>query len=729
MDRTAAKPDFTLPEIWAIIKRRALVSILAALAVGVLYFLVAMRATPTYTAEAQVVIDLSDQQIVASPTQQTALDTALIDTQVEVIASRAIAERVATTLNLFERDEFKPKPPSGLRKIIRLVSDGISQSVWGNRDPDTWLNEEQRAQKLRNATVNALMNTVTSRREGLSYVLSVRVRTSDPVLSTDIANEYAEQYVLNQVENKFETSRMINDWLNSRLGELGASVEEADRAVQDYRRQANLLSVSGSDLVERQIERLLNEISDLQRRVTESSAALQIALESQESDTLSPVLNSDRIINLRAEEARILTRREELRTRYGNSHPDTISVENQLQGARAEIDAEVRRIIVSLESDLNTDRQTLAEAEQRLGQLRGQAVSNNRAQVRLNELERQAEAERQIYEQFLTRNQELTAISELQQPDAQVLSAAVLPDGPSTPSARLQLAVALFLGVVVAAMTGVLREVFETRFFTVPDVERFTGLQCLTVVPELKGSRDPIEYLRKKPFSSFTESLRRVLTEIDIRHEAKPSPYTKLGQDKPDKRRGLVMAVIASGEGEGKTTTSFGLAITAQRLLNHRILLVDGDLRKNTLSKSLGLDAEKGMYQLLSGELKPEDVIQKFPDSGFDVIPSKFDDEQLAVVDYASVTDVIDKLRDSYNLILIDTAPILAVSDTRQFVSAADEVIALVRWKSTSRDAVRLLIDTAERLGVTFRGFVLTRKKRMRDNLYTYKNYSSYFVE
>ncbi|MEM0986798.1 MAG: polysaccharide biosynthesis tyrosine autokinase [Pseudomonadota bacterium] len=729
MDRNGTKTELSLPELWQIVKRRAPLALAAAFIVGLIYFLIAMRATPTYVAEAQVVIDVTDQQIVASPTPQTALDTALMDTQVEVIASRAIAERVAKALNLYERDEFQPKPPTGVKKVLRTLSDGVSQTLWGNPDPDTLFNEDQRAQRKRTTIINSLMKTVSSRRAGLSYVLSVRVRTNDPVLSAEIANEYAEQYVLNQVENKFETSRMINDWLNSRLGELSQSVEDAEREVQDYRRQANLLSVSGSDLVDRQIERLLNEISDLQRRVTESTAALQIALDSQDSDSLSPVLGSDRIIDLRAEEARILTQREELRTRYGNSHPQTVSVENQLSGVRTEIDSEVRRIIVSLESDLGADQQSLAQAEDQLARLRGQAVSNNRAQVRLAELQRQADAERQIYEQFLARNQELTAISELQQPDAQVLSPAVLPDGPSTPSVRLQLAIAILLGGATAAMVVILWEVFEKRFFTVPDVERFTDLPCLTVIPELNRSRNPITYLDKKPFSSFAESLRRLLTEVDIRNEARPSSYPNLEKGRSKARRGVVVAIIASTEREGKTTTAYGLAVTAQRLLNHRILIIDGDMRRNSLSKTLGIKAEKGLYELLKGDLEPDDVIQTMPDGNFDIIPSRFDQEQNTVVDYASVADTLDRLRARYDLILVDTAPILAVADTRQFVRAADEVVALIRWKSTTRDAVQLLLDTAARLGVNLRGFVLTRRKRIRDNLYTYKDNSRYFVE
>lgn len=705
--------DISFRELWELLKRRVAIAALVGLMVAALVFVMSMRQKPMYASEALVLIDRSERQVVDSPASDVERsDSTVVDTEVEVLKSRKLARRVADKLDLYSHPVFIPTPPTGLRKWALGATRGVTHFLWQSPDPEIWLSSEELVEQRKNASIDKVLNSTKVRRNGLTYVIAIRARTPDPSLSAAVANEFAHQYVLNQVQSKFDSSQVLNDWVGSRLDELRNQVETAEAAVDSYRRQAGLLNVTGADLVERQIVELSNEIAAQRRKLEDSEAKLAIARESQTSDALSPVLTSDRIVNLRATEAQILDEKSELQTTLGPSHPDVAKVENRLKSVERELSNEIARIVSSLESDVAANRRGVEAGEARLRQLQSKAVQNNTAIVNLTELERQASASRSLYEQFLARNQELTAMTELEQPGAQILSEAVIPARPYAPSVRLQLAIALLVGAAAGFLTIVWREIFESRFLSPKDIYRATGVTCLTTVPNRKGMQPIHEEIAGKPFSYLSECVRRILTELEMR---------KTGSD----GLGKVATIVASGRHEGKTTMALGLAIVARNAGHRRILLIDADMRKNSLTKALDMAAGDGLHQVLSGEIPYEQAIQTSAEFGFDVLPSDFDATYPAIVNELAVKELLLAVREKYDLIIVDTAPLLAISETRYFVRYSDDLVALIRWKSTTQEDTKVLLSTLEGLGKAPSNFVMTRYEGQSDSYSANQSYYS----
>ena len=173
-----------------------------------------------------------------------------------------------------------------------------------------------------------------------------------------------------------------------------------------------------------------------------------------------------------------------------------------------------------------------------------------------------------------------------------------------------------------------------------------------------------------------------------------------------------VVAVVAAGPQEGKTGVSLGLAIVAKNSGSRRILIVDADLRKNTLTKLLGMPASNGLQQVLAGEISVSEALQRSPEFGFDVLTSDFSEDYPAIVNEQAVQDLLQQLREDYDLIVIDTAPMLAISETRFFVRFADEIVALVRWRRTKQDDVREMLKSLQHLGKNPDSLILTNYSR-----------------
>jgi uncharacterized protein involved in exopolysaccharide biosynthesis/Mrp family chromosome partitioning ATPase len=564
------------------------------------------------------------------------------------------------------------------------------------QDSSVWLSKDQVAEQVRNETIDKLVRSTTVRRSGLTYIISIQVSTTDPALAAEIANTYASEYVLNQVQSKFDSSRVMNDWLNSRLEDMRIEVQVADKAVDDYRRSVGLLNVTGADLVERQIVELSGDVAAQQRRLEESEAKLETASRSKQTDSLSPVILSDTIVRLRTAQAQLQEERGRIQSTFGPLHPSFLEIEQRATALDREVRAEIDRIVASLESDVSTARRGLEVSKQRLRDLSGRATENNSALVKLNELDRQAAAARTLYEQFLSRNQEISVISELKQPAAQSVSSAVIPAEPVSPNPRLQLAIALLAGAAAGVFSIMLREVFESHYLSSLDVERRTGLVCVTSIPAVP--EPPHQYAAKRPFSFLSECIRRILSDIEMETNVR-------------REGGTVVAVVAAGASEGKTSTVLGLSVVAQQAGRTKVLVIDADMRKNSLSQLLHMTEMDGLNQYLSGELTLDKVIHTDKTYGFDVLPCAFDPNYPALYNERAVAKLLQEVRTRYDLIFIDTAAFLAISETRYFIRACDQVIALIRWRSTKQEDVRVMLATLQRHDRKPRFGVLTRYK------------------
>lgn len=687
--------------------------------------LVTARSTPLFTATANVTINTRQSTVVDSQAVLSGLtaDSSIVDTEVEILKSRHLTERVVDGLNLANDPEFNadlatPGPVQLALGGIAAIFGARPDEGGGDRDPVAM-------QRTKEAVIEAVRDRLTIRRVGLTYVMNVSFASEDPAKAARIANAYVERYLLEQLETKFDATRQANEWLNVRLGELRGEVQAAEAAVAQYQSTNNLLSASGTTLTEQEISTYNQQLATVRAQQAEAEARLRTArsqlARGSTGDDVGEALGSQVVQQLRQQRAEVSRRVADLTQRYGPRHPDMLRAQRELADIDGQIQAEIGRLVSNLEAQAQVARERTASMAGSLGTARGTLAANNAASVRLNELQRNAESVRTLYQSFLTRFQETSSQEGLEQSDARIVSRAAIPNTPSSPNIPLNLALGLILGLGLGLAAVVLAEMLDSGLMTGDEVERRLGLPHLGTVPSLPsvaapGEREeaPADYVLKRPLSAFAEAVRALRTSI---------LYSRTGQAVK------VVAVTSALPGEGKSTTCLTLArVSAQS--GARVLVVDCDLRRRNLNRMLGFEPETGLLEVLNSKAALEQVVHLDEGSGAHVLPlarNSFTPKD--VFGSKAMDQLIADLAARYDLVLLDTAPTLAVADTRILAARSDAVIFLARWRKTPEKAIQQSLRLLEQAGAHVAGVALTQVDMNAQARYGYGDAGFYYAE
>lgn len=705
-----------------IARRRLKLALAVAAGVLLATILLTLQATPKYTATANVMLDTRQEKVsnVEEVLSGLPADSSVVDTEVEVLKSRRLAERVVRALQLNQDPEFNPglAKPKGLA----LVAGGV-RGLLGMATPiDAQLTPLEQ-QKAHERVVDRVLSGLSVKRAGLTYIINIGFESERPQKAATIANKFAELYLLEQMEAKFEATQQATTWLNSRLAELRDQVLADEAAVQQYKIANNLLSASGTNLTEQEISNYNQTLSQARAQVAEEEARLATARRQLASgstgDDVGEALSSPVVTKLREQRVQTSAKVADLQGRYGDRHPEMLKARRELQDIDSQIQAEIQRIISNLEARAQVSRQRAAAIAGSLGGARGTLANNNRAMVRLNELERTAEASRTLYESYLNRYKETSSQEGIGQSDARIVSKAKIPTGQSSPKPAVNLALGLLLAMGAGAGAVVIAELMDAGLATAEDVERRLDVTYLGAVPTLSSvaadSRlSPIDYVVAKPLSAFSEAFRNLRTS---------TLYARLGE--PVK----VVAITSSLPGEGKTTTSLCLARVAA-LQGQRVVVVDCDLRRRSVNSLLSADPKAGLLEVLSGEAELGEVLLTDEDTGAHVLPlAKGVTTPRDVFGSPAMDRLLAQLRERYDLVLLDTAPVLPVADTRTLAPKADSTIFLVRWRKTPQHAIEAAFRLLSGTGAHLAGVALSQVDMNQQARYGYGDPGYYYSE
>ncbi len=649
-------------------------------AVGGLVFiavLIALLAQPReYTATASIMINPRESRVVDTEQAlvQGPMSAAVVDSEIEVLRSPRIALAVAQDLHL-DIDPYWGSPGSedGIRAAARRVAGAIEVQ-----------------------------------RRGLSYVIDVRATAGDPDEAARIANAVVAAYLLASDNVRIAATERATNWLGLRLAELRTDVQAKEAEVEAFRARTGLLTAEGRSLTEAQTtqtqQAVLAARADLAEREARYRQVLALSQSGGNAATMDQALESQTIRDLRSQEAQLTRQQAEYASTLGERHPFVARNNAELEDVRRQLNAEIGRIAARARNDLNVARARVATLERSLGASAGMLVNNNEDQVRLRELEREAAAARAVYESFLQRSHEIAGQGQLGQSAAQVVADATPPTSPSSPRLLLGLVLAVLAGLVAGALAGLAAEALDDTIKSADDVERRLGMPTLAVVPTVEQKalrllapedRHPAGYLVEKPLSPYAESFRVLRTSLlyaDPQRDAK------------------VVAVTSALPDEGKTTCALSLARVAA-LGGQRVAVLDCDLRRRALNRVLNIHPRVGLIEVLSGQRSWRDVCGVDEPSGAHVIPLA--ETALTPRDMFSLPameDLLLELREHYDLIILDCAPVLVAADARLVVGQADTAIIVARWRKTrvreAEDAVRQLVPAgAKILGVAINGF------------------------
>ncbi len=676
--------------------------------------LIVYNLTPRYTATSVVMFMPQENRVVdvEAVLGQMGTDQLTIANQVQVIQSRSLAGRVIDDLGLARDPVFMPPEEEG---------------GWLDRlDPRSWFAAQAAPDEEpdRDALIDRLLAGLQAGIAGRSTVIRIQYTSTDPALSARIANAIADTYVNDQLEAKYEATRSATEWLSERLQELSDQVQHAERMVEQYKLENNLTDTQeGRSLVNQQLADLNAQLSLARAAEAEARAKLgqanQLYSRGQSIDSITQVISSPLISQLRQQEAQLLRREAELDNRYGARHPRMVQIRAERQNLAQKIDQEVQRIIQQMRNEVAVAEARVRTISVQVEEIEEEAAVQNKARIDLRELERTATSSRQLYEAYLNRFKETKDQEGIQTSDARVISTARVPAGPSYPRKGMILGGMVPAALALGLMLAFLVERLDNGFRRADQVEQALGLPVLATVNELERSViqtgvNVTEYPVDKPLSSFSEAIRGFQTSLalsDVDHPPK------------------VVLVTSSVPAEGKTTFAISYArMAAQK--GQKVIVLDGDFRHPNVMKAMAMEGpERGAVEYLSQQAELEDVIVRDKLTPMDVLPvvarAVNPPDLLAS---QRMADLLTKLREIYDLVIIDSAPILPVHDTKHIAQLADKVVFVVRWEQTPRNAAIMAIKDMRALNFPVAGAVLTRSNLRRHALYSYGyyNYAQY---
>ncbi|MFD2175820.1 GumC family protein [Rhodobacter lacus] len=626
-------------------------------------------ATPIYTATATVMLDTRKPQVIDLEGMMGSLtgDSSELNTEVEVLRSRSLAEKTVDKLGLLDDPEFNAtlKPPSLIARVLGVLP-------FGNSAPAT-------PEQIRAAVVSELLDHVKIRNVSSSYVFEIWVDSEGAEKAAKIADTMAELYTLGQIEAKFKATEQATEWLANRVSELKLELELAEEKVKAFNSQTTLISPEALASMEIQLK-------DLRERYEQSGKQLTAAQTRLEALNAAQTLQDKKLAAHDPQLAQI-------------DETNTVAFDHRFEQVVARTELEVARM-----QDQNK------AIKRSLDNLMAQISKQGDDMITLQQLTREADASRALYEYFLSRLKETSAQQGIQQADSRLLSAAVVPIKPTAPSKSLVLTICALLGLLGGAGIVMAREMMDTSYRSARKLEQDTGIIVMGQIPLIpaKDRTGILDYILSKPASAVMEAFRNLRTSVLLSNI-----------DQPPK----VIMVTSSVPGEGKTTNSLALAQTLVGI-DKSVLLVEGDIRRSMLSAYFPKrSVKKGIVTLLAGQGELDEVAVKDERTGLTVILGE--DSTISAADLFmsdAYHKFIAEMRDQFDYIVIDSPPVLMVPDARIIARSVDAVLFTVRWNTTGRSQIQDALKVFDAVNLRVSGLIMSQVDGEKMKLYGYNN-------
>ena len=715
---SAAAVRGDLAQVISVLQRRWRVmaaTILVFLALGVVALFVL---TPFYAARTSILLDPKRNAALDMNAAMAgmSIDVGFVESEVAVIGSFNIARRVVEKLNLDKDPEFAGSGGGFLSSMLSGVV-----GLFSTRSGDTEAPELKLTPEARRATDRLRLATLV-RRNGLTYVIDVTITTKNQVKSATIANAISDAYLVDRLEARYASAQRATQWLNDRLAGLKQAVEVSEREASDYRAKYGLISTNQGTVDKQQLSDINGQLVQARAKTAETKAKFDQAARVSSSGGsiagLGDVLASQLISTLRAQEAEVARREADLSTRYGARHPQVVTVQAELADIRRGIGNEVQRVVSNLRNEYDIAQKREKSLQDSLDRLTGAANRNDGASVKLRELEREADSNRQIYESFLSKFKEAREQTTLETTESRVISPAVIAREPSFPQRGPVLSIAFILGLFTAIGAAFAIESMAKGFQTSEQVDSDLGVPTLAMLPKVmpgdldtaSGDLAMLSHIIAKPFSRFAEGVRSIRTGVLLSNLDNPPNSV------------MVVSTVPS---EGKSTLAACYAASAAQS-GQRVLLIDGDLRNPSTSNRFGLGKSLGLIELLSGAAQPQDVFIQPEGVPMTILPAgQHTTNPTDVIASQKMAQLIRLLAKQYDLIVIDCPPLLAVSDALLMANIVDTIVYVVEWNSTAREAAKRAIKTLDLNANKIAGVVLNKVDGAKMKTYSY--YGQYY--
>lgn len=768
-----ARSDFIdLERLLAMAKRQARVVSIGAL-IGLLFGLIYLQTTPpTFTASTRVLIDEGMNKMVdeVSATPVNMQTDAAILSQIEIIKSARLAAVVVDSQKLDQNPNFMQPPQSLLSTLVGYARGFLqvfrsSPEFAAGGDELTEVQRKAMADAVRKEQAVAMLQAnIMAERMGRSYVISMGYRSHDPQLAAAITKAYADAFVADQLDASFDATEKAAVWLQGRLDELRSSSQKAALEVERFRAENGLTAARGETIAEQQLSDLNAQLILAQADTAKARARYEQYRTIVESGPEAAVGNSTLsaeeagnplISDLKKRYASVSKREQEISSGFGPNHPQATALRKEQADLSNQIFDELSQLAETYRNGYEVAQSRETALRNSVSEATGQNSNANQAQVRLRELQQQATALSTLYQTFLSRYEEASQQRSFPIAKVRVISEATTPRSPSSPRTSMVFGLALVLGVAMGAAFGALNEFNERFFRTAEDVRERLGVKFLGYLPLLGAADDKREggtpeaarmatpppqprtraaeaaKRRAKmriavdaPASMFAETLRSAKIAGDI-----------VLQDMGSK----VIGVISMLPGEGKSTVAANFAGLLAST-GAKTLLIDADLRNPGLSRSLGIDADKGLVEAVVNDQGWQAVVKVDRQTKMAIVPAvvrgRFSHTS-ELLSSAGMRRFIEDAKATFEYIIVDLPPLGPVVDAKAFAPLADGFVLVAEWGATPRPLVRSALNAEPQIANKVLGLVLNKvdmKKLARYGAYGSSEqfldkYSSYYVD
>ena len=614
-----------------------------------------------------------------------AVDNTKIGTVASIIGSSSLLKRVVQSEDLADDPDFGGPLPSLREKGCELLLKMPLFPLCERTAPESNTREAREARALYRLTRAVSTNLVA-----FTYVIDVQVVASKASDAQRLAAAIGEAYLNDQFETRQEAARRDTTWLAKQLTELRSELINSEQAVEEIRRRYGLTETTQGQnaTTDRQY------ITDLNGQLTaaESAVATQQARYEQvqrlrrdhgDLGTLPDVAASQTIHQMRASQSDIARKIADLSARYTPRYSELIDARRDQQALDAQIDTEIGRIVDGIRNDYQTAVARRDELKKILRQKvdASQGDVSSEGRIKLREAQRVLEANQAFYDAQLRRLREADLQKTRQEVEARILSPADLPDAPKFPKLRIFVLGGAAFGLLTGLAMAFGLLLLENRGVTIAWAEDALSLPVLGALPMLgkrvlsaSGHRmNTSEYLRLKPLSLFAEALRSL--RVGIRN-ATPSPPR-------------IIHVTSAVPGEGKSTVAAALAVSAA-IAGIRTVLVDVDIRNSSVTNMFNLPGHEGVVDIVRDNSLIGSTSHTFRQFPLTVIAagasSRLKPDTIGSPGFGAM---IQQLGQDYDLVIMDSPPVLAVSDAVLISNAADATLFVVQWRTTSKELVR----------------------------------------
>ena len=641
-------------------------------------------------------------------------------TQFAILESRGLAKRIVEKHGLAKAPVLtgqgpKPRDPLSLLRDARVAASTWVRSLVSKpartEEPKP-LPEEDSAVS---GAVSAFLAGVQVQPEADTRLVWVVYRHSNPQFAATAANALVDEYATQNLELRVQNLKKLLTWVNAEVDKQGRLLSDVETAMANYRDVNDAISLENSQNIVGQRLTTLNEAAlkaSSARSITETSYNQVRSADptSDSADNFPAIGNAERVVNaknaLRTAQANVTTIEAK---GFGEGYEPLRVAKREVENQRAALIAARRSIIESLRNDYNAaavnERNVLAQLQSaKVGQ-----VDLDKKSVDYNKLTSQAKSQRDVYNSLLTQQKQLTVVANSNQNNVSVIERAEVPKFPYAPNPRREWLSAIMAGLVVAFGLAFGIEYLDDTVKTPEDITRRLKVPLLGLVPAIRGDRVPV--LSEVVPHDFGEAFRSLRTSLVFTSGAE---HTR------------VIAVTSSQPLEEKTTTAANLAL-ALALGGSRVLLIDADMRRPGLHKTLGMQNGIGLSQLLVGQARVRDAVQKTSEPNLLVITAgKTPPNPSELLSSERMNSFIANLQSGpFDWVIIDTPPVLAVTDAVILASKVSGMVFVIGSEMTRRAHAERALETIRASRPRALTAVLNRVDFDR-NKYYYSRYYGY---